>query len=287
MKLLLTDSTNALGAALDHELEGESFSVVLSSPDALDWARPESVAECIQTLQPDVVINTLGWAVSPGPDQLDLLPKAAASLAAACRHGSIPLIHFSSYRVFGSDNKSRHSEKDEPIPNSDVGRCFLAAEQALAELPRHIVLRLSWVLGSDGDNQLTRLLDQLMTDEPVPVYTRLRGAPTAYSDAARVAVAMAKQVLCGAENWGVMHYCSSDACTHADLADQVIRSLQQLDLLAHTPNLERIEHVPETEPVSAVLSCQRARDGFGVQARSWRPSLMPLIKRWKRERPKS
>lgn len=284
MKLLLTDSTNALGAALERELERESFSAVLSSADALDWTRPEPVAECIQSLQPDVVINTLGWAACPTPDQLNLLSKAAANLAAACQHGSIPLIHYSSYRVFGSDNKSRHSEKDEPQPNSEAGRCFLAAEQALAELPQHIVLRLSWVLGSEGDNQLTRLLDQLMTGEPVPVYTRLRGAPTAYSDAARVAVAMAKQVLCGAENWGVMHYCSSDACTHADLADHVVRSLQQLDLLTQAPNLERIEQTPESEPVSAVLSCQRARDGFGIQARSWRPSLMPLIKRWKRER---
>ena len=284
MKLLLTDSTNALGAALDHELQRESFSALLSSAGALDWAQPELVAECIQSSQPDLVINTLGWAVSPRPDQLELLPKAAANLAAACRHGSIPLIHLSSYRVFGSGNKSRHSEKDEPRPNSDVGRCFLAAEQALAALPRHIVLRLSWVLGSYGDNQLTRLLDQLMTGEPVPVYTRLRGAPTEYSDVARGVVAMAKQVLCGAENWGVMHYCSSDACTHADLADQAIRSLQQLDLLAQAPNLERIEQLPETEPVSAVLSCQRARDAFGIQARSWRPSLMPLIKRWKHER---
>ena len=284
MKLLLTDSTNALGAALDHELERESFGVTSSSAEGLDWARPESVAECIQLLQPDLVINTLSWAVTLRPHQLDLLPKAAANLAAACGHSAIPLIHFSSYRVFGSDNKSRHSEKDEPIPNSDVGRCFLAAEQALAELPRHIVLRLSWVLGNEGDNPLTRLLDQLMTGEPVPVYTRLRGAPTPYSDAARVAVGIVKQVLCGAENWGVMHYCSSDACTHAELADQMVRSLQQLDLLPQAPNLERVDQLPETEPVSAVLSCQRARDGFGVQARSWRPSLMPLIKRWKRER---
>lgn len=288
MKLLLTDSTNALGAALNHELERESFfNVVSSSAGALDWAEPQVVAEYIQSLQPDMVVNTLGWAVSPRPDQLDLLPKAAASLAAACRYGSLPLIHYSSYRVFGSGNKSRHSEKDEPAPNSDVGRCFLAAEEALAELPRHIVLRLSWVLGSDGDNHLTRLLDQLMTGEPVPVYTRLRGAPTAYSDAARVVVGMAKQVLCGAENWGVMHYCSSDACTHAELVDQVVRSLVQLDLLDQAPKLEKVERLPETEPVSAVLSCQRARDGFGIQARSWRPSLMPLIKRWKRERANS
>jgi dTDP-4-dehydrorhamnose reductase len=280
LKLLLTDATNALGAALEHELERESFNLVVSSARALDWTRSEAVAEYIHSVKPDVVINTLGWAVDPPPDQLELLPKAAAHLAAACQPGSVPLIHFSSYRVFGCDNKSRHSEKDAPTPNSDSGRSFLAAEQALESLPRHIVLRLSWVLGSYGDNMLTRLLSQLMAAEPVRLNTRLRGAPTAFSDAARVAVAMAKQICCGAENWGVMHYCSSDACTQAELADQVMHSLQQLDLLESAPEVERIDEVPDTEPVSAVLSCHRARDNFGIQARSWRPSLVPLIKQW-------
>ncbi|MDQ2078159.1 sugar nucleotide-binding protein [Marinimicrobium sp. ABcell2] len=283
MKLLLTDATNALGPALEHELERESFNLVVSSANALDWTQAGAVADYIHTLKPDIVINTLGWAVDPRPDQLELLPKAAANLAAACQPGAVPLIHFSSYRVFGCDNKSRHSEKDAPVPNSDAGQSFLAAEQALQLLPRHIVLRLSWVLGSYGDNPLTRLLKQLMSGEPVQVNTRLRGAPTAFSDAARVAVAMAKQICCGAENWGVMHYCSSDACTHAEFAEQVIHSLQQLDFLAEPPSVERIDQLPETEPVSAVLSCHKARDNFGIQARSWRPSLVPLIKQWHHE----
>lgn len=283
MKLLLTDPANVLGPALEHELEREPFNLVAPPVGSVDWASAEAVADCVLRLKPDLVINTLGWAPDPGPEAQRLLPLAAAHLASACQPGAVPLIHFSSYRVFGCDNKSIHSEKDLPNPSSDAGRSFLAAEQALESLPRHIVLRLSWVLGSYGDNMLTHLLEPLLAGQKTLLNTRLRGAPTAYSDAARVAVALVKQIACGAENWGTLHYCSADACTQAEFADQVIHSLKQLDILSELPELEYTDQLPETEPVSAVLGCTRVRDGFGVQARSWRPSMVPLIKQWVHE----
>jgi dTDP-4-dehydrorhamnose reductase len=77
-----------------------------------------------------------------------------------------------------------------------------------------------------------------------------------------------------------MHYCSSDACTEVEFAEQVIHMLRQQDLLKSDPELLVEDQLSDTEPVSAVLSCRRARDNFGVQARSWRPSLLPMIKQW-------
>jgi dTDP-4-dehydrorhamnose reductase len=209
------------------------------------------------------------------------LTSAAVNLAKACAPHSLPLIHLSSYRVFGSGNKSIHSEKDIPAPMGVVGQAFLSAEQALADsLEKWIALRVSWVVGSYGDNHLTRILEPLLQGKKLTLNRRLRGAPTALSDVARVAVAMAKQIVCGAENWGVMHYCSGDACTEVEFAEQVIHTLRQQELLTTEPTLTLVDQLSETEPVSAVLSCRRARDSFGIQARSWRPSLLPMIKQW-------
>src|SRR5690606_25007176 len=180
-------------------------------------------------------------------------------------------------------NKSIHSEKDIPAPTSDAGHAFLAAEQALAQtLEKWICLRLSWVIGSYGQNHLTRLLNGLVgqNPEPLPVSSRLRGAPTALSDVARVAVAMAKQISCGAENWGVMHYCSGESCTEAEFATQVVQTLQQFQEIGEEIILSMDESLPEGEPVSAVLICRRVRDYFGIQSRAWRPSLLPIIKQW-------
>jgi dTDP-4-dehydrorhamnose reductase len=281
--LLLTDNRGALGRALEHELEREFFKLVVPAAGEVDWREAASVADYVQRVRPDIIINCVGWEDVPVVQQQELLLAAARHLAQACTPLAVPLIHFSSYTVFGSDTKSIHSEKDEPVPVSDLGRAFLAAEQVIAQsLDKWICLRLSWVISSYGDNHLTRLLSSLMGMSPETpiVHRRLRGAPTTLSDVARVAVAIAKQISCGAENWGVMHYCSGESCTEAEFAAQVVQTLQQLQVLDAEASVQIEEALPEHEPISAVLICRRVRDYFGIQARAWRPSLLPLVKQW-------
>jgi dTDP-4-dehydrorhamnose reductase len=281
LKLLLTDASNAIGSAIEHELEREAFNLFVPKAGELDWHKPATVTQYVRLLRPDVVINCAGWEDIPNANQQAQLTLVASQMAAACLPNNIPLIHLSSYKVFGGDNKSIHSEKDIPEPNSDAGRAFLAAEQIIEQtLDKWICLRLSWVVGSYGENHLTRLLRDLLHKQNVTVSSRLRGAPTALSDAARVAVAIAKQISCGAENWGVMHYCTSDAGSEAEFADQVMQVLMQQHRLPEGVTLNVVDQLPENEPVSAVLNSRRVRDYFGVQARTWRPSLLPMIKQW-------
>jgi dTDP-4-dehydrorhamnose reductase len=286
-KLLLTDNSTALGRALEHELEREFFTLIVPSPAEINWHDAAAVADYVRRIKPDIVINCLAWEDLPSATQQASFPKITGHLAQACQPAATPLIHFSSYKVFGSDNKSIHSEKDDPAPNSDAGSAFLAAEQVIAQtLEKWICLRLSWVIGSYGNNHLTRLLDGLIADPAgvTAVNSRLRGAPTALSDVARVAVAIAKQITCGAENWGVMHYCSGESCTEAEFAAQVVQTLHQLEILSGDIALPIDEALPQNEPVSAVLICRRVRDFFGIQARPWRPSLVPMIKQWQHTR---
>ncbi len=279
--LLLTDVTSPLGKALEHELEREPFKLLMPDSKVLDWSNSASVMAYMEHERPDLIINCRGWEEAYHPGGQMPVVETARQLAHACQQFDIPLIHFSSYSVFGADPKGTHSEKDTPSPQNETGAAFLEAEQAIsAQLQRFIVLRLSWVIGAYGDNHLTRLLSAFLAGASVTVNRRLRGAPTALSDAARVAVAMAKQISCGAENWGVMHYCSGDACAEDEFADQVLQLLIQQQLLTAEPSLTLVDAEPENEPPSAILGCRHARDNFGIQVRSWRPSLLPLVKQW-------
>lgn len=287
-KLLLTDVISPLGKALEHELEREPFKLLMPSAADLDWSNPLSLAAYIDKNKPDLVINCCGWEEAYHRGGQSLLLSCAALLAEQCSERHIPLIHFSSYSVFGGDGKGTHSEKDEVAPLNETGNAFAEAERMIVQkLEKHIILRLSWVIGAYGDNLLTRLLSAFLAGASVSVHRRLRGAPTALSDAARVAVAMAKQIQCGAENWGVMHYCSSDACTEDEFAEQLLQLLIQQQLLTAEPSLTLEDNEPADEPLSAILGCRRARDYFGVQARSWRPSLLPLVKQWLHNREQS
>lgn len=286
MKLLLTDASHALGKALEHEFEREPFGLVVPESARLNWTDIGEVRAWIEHQRPRLVINSLGWADRPDSAHCSLIARAAVVLAQVCEEQRLPMIQLSSYQVFGGDNKSSHAEKDEPTPQSDAGRAWLTAEQAVTEaLTKRLILRLSWVIGSLGDNRLTRLLEAMFSGQgPVPVHTRLKGSPTALSDAARVVVGLVKQISCGAENWGVMHYASREPCSEADFAEKVIGVLRQLDALPEGVELARLETVPPDEPISAVLGGRRLRDGFGVQARAWEPYLVPMIKQWLHQR---
>lgn len=279
--LLLTDVDSPLGKALEHELEREPFRLLTPDSRTLNWADEVAVAAYFAAERPDVVLNCRGWEEAYFPGGQALLVETARQLAHACQQNNVPLVHFSSYSVFGADPKGTHSEKDVPKPKSETGAAFVAAEQWIStQLQRFVILRLSWVIGAYGDNHLTRLLSGFLAGASVTVNRRLRGAPTALSDAARVAVAIVKQISCGAENWGVMHYCSGDACSEDEFADQVLQLLIQQQLLTAEPSLTLIDSELDDEPLSAILGCRHARDYFGIQARSWRPSLLPLVKQW-------
>jgi len=278
LKIIVTDTQGALGRTLEHDLEREQCQLL--SPK-IHWEDALAVRDYLTQHKPDVVVNTLAWEDSPSAEQQDLLPIAAANIANTCASLGVPLIHFSSYQVFGVDNKSSHSEKDIPAPVSAIGQAFFAAEQAIEHsAARFIILRLGWIIGSIGDNHLTRLLKAIQSQQPILLNTRLRGAPTLLSDAVRVCVALIKQIACGSDNWGVMHYCSGDALNEAEFGEQLVQLLAQQQLLQHDANFTLVDVEPTTEPLSAVLGCRMIRDAFGVQTRPWRPSLLPLVKQW-------
>ena len=280
LKLLLTQTESALGSALEHELEREAFKLLLPRDTELDWSDAPGVSTYLHQQRPDLIINCRAWEQLNDVQGRQYFIDAAANIAKVCTELDIPVIHFSSYQVFGGENKVTHSEKDAVAPLNEIGEALAAAETEIAKLPKHMILRLSWVIGAYGDNLLTHLLNGLFAGDAIEVNRRLRGAPTALSDAARVAVALVKQISCGADNWGTMHYCTGDACTQEEFVEQLLQLLIQQQLLNAEPSLSVTEADPLNEPVSAILGCRRLRDYFGVQARSWRPSLLPLVKQW-------
>lgn len=276
-KLLLTEADSPLGGAISHKLETHSHALLVPKEGEVDWRDPKSVAEYIEAAQPDLIINTLGWIDDLNSAEPKLLVQGAKNLAVVCRAQGIRLLHLSSYLVFGGENKTAYDETDRPSPLGEMGRAYLKAEQAIEQAVEHfIILRLSWLIGLEGRNLLTRLLQELLTSDVVSVSTQRRGAPTFLSDAARVIVAIINQVLCDAENWGVMHYCSGDTCSEAEFAHQIASSLMRLQ----QPCAE-LREFTEGEGVtvaSTVLSGHRCRDNFGVQVRTWRQSLTPIVK---------
>lgn len=278
LKILITDLSHPFGRVIEHDLEREHCKLLPALSNPLDFI---AVKTHLKEHRPDIIINTYGWRDQDCDQPASDMVQAVAHLLAATEALGIPSIHFSSYLVFGSDSKSAHSEKDVPAPIGALGKSFLQLEQLIeASRQRALVLRLGWVLSVHNDNLFGRLIAPILAGTAATISNRLRGAPTMLSDVARVTVAMAKQIHCGSDNWGVFHYCSGDAVTEAEFGEELVQLLIQNKLLKQDVNLVVNEAASPILPLSAVLGCRRIRDAFGVQARSWRPALLPLVKQW-------
>jgi dTDP-4-dehydrorhamnose reductase len=266
-KLLITQAKSPLGQSLLQALDQQlstSIDLIFLNDDHKLHATDASCALNLSMLNQDLNEAIVETTV----------------LANFCAEKNIPLIHFSSYRVFSGDKKHAHNEKDNPQPATEEDHQWLRAEDLVKPQAKHIILRSSWLIGSKGQNLLTGLLSAFLDGAQVEVRRRLRGAPTAVDDVARVIAALIKQIQCGADNWGAMHYCSSDHCSEEEFAEQVLQYLIQYQLLTAEPSLQLVDGDEEEHMVSAILGCRRLRDGFGIQGRSWRPNLLLMIKEW-------
>jgi dTDP-4-dehydrorhamnose reductase len=283
VKILLTDGSSGLGALLTKALEAESFDLYVVGESELAWDEPEIFLDLLKTYQPDFVINNAGWASAPTEAEQQILLAAAKTVASGCALTNIIPIHLSSYRVFGADHKASYAEFDSPVPVTDAGRAYQQAEEYFSDAIEHwLCLRMAWVLGSWPGNTLTNLLGALVGGETLTVNQAYPGAPTTDHDIARILVSVIRQVSCGAQNWGVFHYCSGDDCSQAEFATAVASILEQDGVL--NGQVDIVDREPgEGEAGSAVLSCRRIGDNFGVQARSWRQGLHTMIKLWLRE----
>ncbi len=75
---------------------------------------------------------------------------AVARLAAVCAHHGITLVHVSSDYVFDG-SQEWHAEDEELTPLGVYGQTKAAGEAVVAVIPRHYIVRTSWVIG-EGKN---------------------------------------------------------------------------------------------------------------------------------------
>ncbi|WP_439135169.1 SDR family oxidoreductase [Pseudomaricurvus sp.] len=283
-KVLITDAFTPVGRAIYSVFQSSAYAVLAPPAGSLPWENADAVERYLLDHHVDIIINTAGWYENPDLSQQLTLVNAAESLAKVSQALDCVVIHLSSYRVFGGENKSAYDEEDQPHPISPVGRAFLKAERAFEGNQRCICLRLSWVLDILGESVFVRLLRALTTEGPVLEVThQRRGAPLSSREVGRVILAITHQVFCGAENWGVFHLASGDPCSSAEFAEVVADILEKEQQLKREWQVEALSDEAleaQGEPDSAALTVRRCRDNFGYQVRSWRQGLTGLVRAW-------
>ncbi|KEI70483.1 hypothetical protein GV64_06815 [Endozoicomonas elysicola] len=213
-----------------------------------------------------------------------------ATLADCCNRQNATLVYISTYRVFDGIKKEAYSEKDIPNPSGVLATSRWQAEQQISErCPRHIILRLSWVISYKRTNLLKYLLDQISKEQEVAVVSDQQGCPTPSEDAARVIVAIIQQLGCGAEPWGTYHYAGAEPISENRFAETVISEASQYQSLKIRKL--RMDKLNERDgiqaPANATLTCRKILSTFGVHNKPWRGSLSRMIRSYYEKSPTS
>ncbi|MFL0809910.1 MAG: NAD(P)-dependent oxidoreductase [Agarilytica sp.] len=199
------------------------------------------------------------------------------TLVDLCESGSVPFLYFSSYQVFGQcDDAQELIEVDEL--NGDDQNPWQACEALCSKLEKHIILRLSWVLGGEFENVLHRFLPPLLERSAMFVSDHNFGRPLHVKNIADATVALIQQVQCDAANWGVFHLHASDKCSEAEITDTLVRLLNSdFDMNLEMPSVAAPGDERRLLAGSACLSGERLTRNFGVQCSSWRKGLKVAV----------
>lgn len=223
----------------------------------------------------EVAINLYPLQASMGEGLAEAISESL-KVVEAVKMSQSALVSLDDYRAFEGGSDLTWDEDDHPESSGTLSSGLSQIEASVSSLPRGVVLRFSWLM--DGPNGLlSSLLDDLCNEKSISYSAVARGCPTSQGDMVRVLTALLRQICCGIEVQDRFHYCSGDVCSLLDFATATREVL--VEKVAFP--LAEIQESEKAEPVlSAVLSCARVRDVFGVQQRSWRQELPELLDMW-------
>ncbi|MFL0798837.1 MAG: NAD(P)-dependent oxidoreductase [Agarilytica sp.] len=274
-KVILRGSNGDIERALKAVFDESALELVVAPNH--DWSEASSLSTFLGSLKPCAIVNY-------GERPIDMTAEIAAveSLVEQCASLNIPFIHLSSFRAVDTSDHEATDDIDElsiANANDEIGRHFAALESICARVERHIILRLSWVLGGNLENIFDDIVPQLLNGDSVFVSDHDFGRPVTIGALANTLRALVQQILCGAENWGTFNIHSSDKCSEAEFCDALVRIMQtDLDHAVQMPLVAGVDDDRRLLEGNALLGGDRMTRNFGVQNTSWRKGLKATVK---------
>jgi dTDP-4-dehydrorhamnose reductase len=305
MKIVIIGSSGRLGAALMREYR-DKYDVVGFNRTQLDLSNLDDVRERLRATDFDVLINTAAFTnvdlCETERDRAFLINgQAPGVLAAICGDKRAKLIHFSTDYVFDGEKRAPYTEEDKANPISIYGESKLAGEKnvlaALGEaggfpgnatlppkdnsVPRHLVVRVSWVFGPDRLSFIDGIIKRAQDDEEVDAITDKFSAPTYTLD---IAAALPRFFKRDADYGGIVHFANAGECSWQEYGQWALDCCQEADLplKATTVGATKLRDMANwvaRRPVYSVLSTAKYTKLTDMPARTWRNAVADYITR--------
>ena len=154
-KILVLGANGQLGKALRYLYEGDT-SVEFASRAEIDLMAADSLAT-VRWKSYSIIINAAAYTAVDNAETAEgratawnVNVTAVARLARIAVDHDLTLVQVSSDYVFDGTDKT-HSEDEPPTPLGVYGQTKAAGDAAVSVVPKHYIVRTSWVIG-EGNN---------------------------------------------------------------------------------------------------------------------------------------
>lgn len=289
MKLLIIGANGQLGWELCQRKNQHGFDADSCDLPLFDITDQKNVLNTVEAAKPEIIINAAAYTAV---DQAEKEPETAfsvnrdgvAHLAEICSTLNIPLIHISTDYVFDGSKETPYTEEDAVLPLGIYGESKAKGEDVIRRtLPRHIIIRTSWLYGIHGKNFVKTMLRLGKMDDPIRVVDDQYGCPTSAADLADVILTISRTILKKESTpWGTYHYSNAGKTSWFQFAQKIFDIASGYDVFSYKSlnPIKTTEYpTPARRPQNSVLQCNLIAETFNIKPIPWEESLSKMINR--------
>lgn len=276
-EFLILGANGQLGRALSElypdaiKTDIEQLDITSSqSVDSYDWDRVSTIINAAAYTNVDGAQTPDGQKAAE-----EVNDKAVENLAKAAKAHDLILVHISTDYVFDGA-KNPHLEDEVFRPLGVYGKTKAEGDKKAAKVPKHYIVRTSWVIG-DGKNFVRTMLELGQKGISPTVVADQVGRPTFTSELARAI----NHLLKNQPEFGTYNVSNDgDALSWAQLTREIFKDAGFSLNVSNTTTQEYFASKPNVapRPLNSVFDLSKI-EATGFKPRDWREDLMDYVKK--------
>ena len=219
MRYLITGASGQLGYDIINELKKRNeLDYMAPTSSEMDITNADSVRDIISNYRPDVIFHCAAYtAVDKAEDNKEdcynVNVNGTKNIVDEASKVGAKVVYISTDYVFDGTKEGIYVTDDKTSPVNYYGYTKLCGEEIVSKLDNHLIVRISWVFGINGNNFIKTMLRLAETRNELSVVSDQIGSPTYTEDLSKLLVDMVEN-----DKRGIFHATNEGYCTWNEFA---------------------------------------------------------------------